>query len=54
MHSSPLIVSRVSVNSYFDRVVDVFLADCQARNLSPRTIQHRDWAIRRFRSSLPG
>jgi len=35
-----------------DQVVEVFLADCRARNLSPRAIEHYDWAIGSFRSSL--
>jgi site-specific recombinase XerD len=35
-----------------DQVVDAFLADCRARNLSPRTLEHYDSAIRSFRATL--
>jgi hypothetical protein len=37
-----------------DQVVEVFLADCRARNLSPRTLEHYDWAIRSFRRAACG
>ena len=30
-----------------------FLADCHARNLSPRTIEQYEWSIRSFEASLP-
>jgi integrase/recombinase XerD len=36
-----------------DQVADAFLADCAARNLSPRTVEHYEWALRSFRASLP-
>ena len=32
---------------------DDFLADCLARNLSPRTIEQYEWSLRSFSSSLP-
>jgi site-specific recombinase XerD len=35
-----------------DQVVETFLSDGRARNLSPRTLEHYDWAIASFRSSL--
>jgi integrase/recombinase XerD len=33
-------------------VGDAFLADCRARNLSPRTIEQYEWSIHRFGQSL--
>ncbi len=35
-----------------DQVVDAFLADCRARNLCARTLEHYGWAIGSFRASL--
>lgn len=35
-----------------DQVVAAFLSDCRARNLSPRTVEQYDWAIRNFRAYL--
>src|SRR4051794_2685443 len=31
-----------------------FLADCRARNLSPRTVEQYDWALRSFMGTLLG
>ena len=49
--SEPCVVSTPAERS-LDQVVETFLSDCRARNLSPRTLEHYDWAIRSFRSSL--
>lgn len=35
-----------------DPLVASFLADCRARRLSPRTLEHHSWSIRSYRSSL--
>lgn len=36
-----------------DPLVAAFLADCRARRLSPRTLEHYTWSIRSYRVSLP-
>lgn len=37
----------------FADAAEDFLADCLARNLSPRTIEQYEWSLRKFSSSLP-
>lgn len=64
MHSHPLIADSVRVlgvlavlrehprKRSLDQVVDAFVADCRACNLSPRTIDHYESAIRSFRATV--